>query len=137
MLTLNRTDTRIATVLKDENGVIITTMKTCGMVNEFDMMDLNMVIRQLAGDQPPLKLMDARASFDLSKKARELAEKEEELSGTKARAIVVSNSIKAGVLNFLKEFNNRDYPNQFFNDKDEAYRWLLTFKADKHKDLYF
>jgi hypothetical protein len=137
MTTPNPTETRIASVFKDENSVIVITMKDCGVVDEYDAVDLNLVIRHKCDQKPSLKLVIATANFDLSKKARKVAEKEDVLSKTKARAIVVSNNIKASVYNFMKQFDNKPYPQQFFTDKDEAYAWLLKFKESSLSNIVF
>lgn len=122
------TEIKIASVLKDQNGVIIIVMKDCGMIDEFDVMDLNLVIRHKAENKPALKLLIATGDWDMTRKAKEMAEKEDNISKTTARAIVVSNSIKASVYNFMKKFNDKNYPQQFFKRREEAYEWLLTFK---------
>jgi hypothetical protein len=121
-------DLRIAKVSMDDNDIIVVTMKDCELVDEYDVMDLNLVIRHKAAGIPRLKLVIAHADFDLTKKAKEMAEKEDRLSQTKARAIVVSNGLKASLMNFFKAFSDRGYPVQFFKDRDEAYKWLLTLR---------
>jgi hypothetical protein len=57
-----------------------------------------------------------------------MAAKEDSLSQTKARAVVVFNRLKASVFNFMKQFSEKSYPQQFFNKIDEAYQWLLSLK---------
>jgi hypothetical protein len=131
------TDIRIASILRDQNGVVVITMKDCGMIDEYDIMDLNLVIRHKAAGKPALKLVIATGDFDFSKKAKAMAEKEDNISQTRARAIVVSNSVKASVLNFLKQFNDRSYPQQFFSGRDQAYGWLLSFSEHKHNEILF
>ena len=121
----DHTETRIATVAMDENGIIVITMKDCGIIDEYDVMDLNLVIRHLSGQQPVRKLLVSTAEFELTNKAKEMAEKEDAMSSTVARAVVVSNNIKASVLNFIKKFSEKSYPQQFFNNREEAYNWLL------------
>ena len=69
----NPTETRIASVYIDEKEIIIITMKDCGLVDEFDVMDLNLVIRHKAGNEARLKLFVSLASYDLTKKAKEMA----------------------------------------------------------------
>lgn len=128
MINSNPTETRIASVYKDENEIIIITMKDCGLIDEFDIMDLNLVIRHKSENKPALKLLVSISNIDLSKKAKLMAKKEENLSITKARAIVVSNFIKSSLLNFLKQFSKKGYPQQFFKNKEEAYAWLMSLK---------
>lgn len=122
------TETRIATVFMDEAGILVITMKDCGAVDEFDVVDLNLVIRHKAEQKAVLKLVIALADFDLTKKAKVMATKEDNLSVTKARAIVVSNRIKASVFNFFRQFSKKEYPQQFFKNKEDAYEWLLSLK---------
>lgn len=128
MIDSNPIETRIASVYKDDNEVIIITMKDCGEVDEMDVLDLNLVIRQKANQQKALKLLILLSDFDLTKKAKEMAAKEDNLSQTKARAVVVSNRLKASVFNFMKQFSEKSYPQQFFKNQDEAYQWLLSLK---------
>jgi hypothetical protein len=131
----NRTETRIASVYRDENGVIVIDMKDCGLIDEYDITDLNLVIRQTAQGKKSLKLVLATGDWDMTKKAKEMAEKEDNISMTRARAIVVSNNLKASLFNFLKTFSDKKYPQQFFNNREEAYGWLLTFREKNIDDL--
>lgn len=128
-------DTRVAKVYKDANEIVVILMKNAGLVNEEDIIELNLVIRNHAEKKAIYKLLDARANFDFDKKAKSLTEKEERISKTKARAIIVSSSMKASLQNFLKEFSHNKYPQQFFTDYNEAYHWLLNLK--KHNSLDF
>jgi hypothetical protein len=128
-------DTRVARVYKDANDIVVIIMKNAGVIDEADMTYLNLVIRQLAGNKAVYKLLDARATFDMDKKAKMLTEKEELISKTKARAIIEANSIKASLHNFLKQFSHDMYPQQFFTEYDEAYHWLIDLK--KHNALEF
>jgi hypothetical protein len=123
-------ETRIAEVKRDRNGILIVTMKDCGEVDEFDVMDLNLAIRHIAQHKMAYKLIIATAGFDLTRKAKEMSRKEDNISKTIARAIVVSNRIKASLFNFIKQFDNKTYPQQFFTSKAQAYDWLLKLKAE-------
>lgn len=128
-LNSNPVQTRTANVFRDEAGIIIVTLKDCGLVDEYDIMDLNLVIRHLAGHKKSLKLVITAADFDLTKKAKLMAEKEDNISQTMARAVVVSNKLKASVFNFMRQFSTeRPYPQQFFNNTSEAYNWLINQK---------
>ena len=120
------TETRVASVYKDDNDIVVILMKHAGLIDEEDILDLNLVIRKHAEKKAIYKLLDARANFDFDKKAKALTEKEEHISKTKARAILVSNSMKASLQNFLKEFSHNKYPQKFFTDYDEAYEWLMS-----------
>jgi hypothetical protein len=121
-------DTRIANVKIDANNIIIITVIEAAAIDEFDILDLNLVIRNLGKHLPVLKLVDARVSWTISLTAKARALQEDHLNKTIARAIIVSNSIKKGIFTFLKQFENKHYPQKYFTDYDEAYQWLLNFK---------
>lgn len=128
MANTNPTELEFATVFKDKNGIIIITMKDYKKLDQYDVININLAIRHKTGLTPALKLLDARANWSMDKKAKERAKLESSASVTKARAIVVSNSIKAALFKFLQSFNKQDYPQQIFSDYDEAYEWLIQFK---------
>ena len=128
MATSNPTELEFATIFKDKNGSIIITMKDCGTLDQFDIININLAIRHKTGGEPALKLLDARAIWKMNKKAKERAQIENSSSVTKARAIIVSNSIKATLFKFIKSFSKYDYPQQIFSDYDLAYKWLLSLK---------
>lgn len=126
MANSNPTETRIATIFKDENGIIIITMKNCGKVDEYDVIDVNLVLRRKTNKNPSLKLLDTRAIWSMDKKAKERAMQEDIINPTKARAIVVSSVLKSAMFTFLRRFSKKGYPQQFFTDKQEAYSWLKS-----------
>lgn len=127
MANSNPTETRISTIFKDENGIIIITMKNCGKVDEYDVIDVNLVIRRKTNKKPTLKLLDTRAIWSMDKKAKERALQEDIINPTKARAIVVSSVLKSAMFTFLRKFSKKGYPQKFFIDKQEAYSWLKEF----------
>lgn len=126
--TINTVNTRVANITKDEKGIIIITMIDAVDVDHEDVLDVNLVMRHLSNDEPALKLFDSRANWKISATAEKEAMKQDSVSKTKARAIVVSNSLKANVLSFIKQFEKRGYPQQYFSNYEEAYQWLLSFK---------
>lgn len=128
MATSNPTELEFASVYKDENGIIIITMKDYKKLDEYDIININLAIRHKAAGERALKLLDARANWSMDKKAKERAKLEHSVSVTKARAIVVSNAIKAAFLKFLQSFGKHDYPQEIFTDYNEAYQWLLNQK---------
>lgn len=131
MQSIDPVETRIATVLKDKNGILIITMKDCGIVDEFDVIDINLVLRHLSEKNPSFKLLDARADWRMDNKAKERAKMEDTTSVTKARAIVVSGLVKATLLKFLQSFSKKEYPQKTFTNWDEAYSWLLKIKSEE------
>jgi hypothetical protein len=128
MATSNPTELEFATIFKDKNDIIIITMKDCGRLDQFDVININLAIRHKSEGIPALKLLDARANWSMNKKAKERAKLENSATITKARAIVVSNFIKASFIKFFQSFSEYDYPQEIFTNFEEAYKWLLTFK---------
>jgi hypothetical protein len=64
----------------------------------------------------------------MSKEAKLMAAKEDKLSKSIARAVVVSNSVKSSLANFLHQFKDKPFPHQFFHDRETAEKWLLSLK---------
>lgn len=128
MANTNPTELEFATVSKDKNGIIIITMKDYRKLDQYDVININLAIRHKTDDKPTLKLLDARANWSMDKKAKERAKLENSASVTKARAILVSNIIKASLFKFLQGFNKLEYPQEIFTDWDKAYKWLLSMK---------
>ncbi|MBK7817987.1 MAG: hypothetical protein IPJ60_10920 [Sphingobacteriaceae bacterium] len=124
----NITETRTASIHIDKNDIVIITMKNCGKVDEYDVVDFNLVLRHLTGGKPVLKLFDGRANWSMDRKAKERAKLENSAHHTLARAVVVSNFIKAALFKYLHELGKKGFPQEFFTDKDEAYKWLLSLK---------
>jgi hypothetical protein len=120
--------TRIAEVSIDNDEIILIEMFNAADIDEYDILDLNLIIRHLSNNKPALKLVDSRNSWSISIKAKKVAEKTTSLNKTMARAIVVSNKLKSGVLSFIKKFESKKYPQKYFTDINEARNWLLTFK---------
>lgn len=124
------TETRTATILKDENGIILIKMKNCGRIDEYDVVDYNLVLRHITQGKPALKLVDTRANWSMDRKAKERSKLENGAEHTLARAVVVSNFMKATLFRFLRELGKKGVPQEFFTSKEEAYKWLLNFKKD-------
>jgi hypothetical protein len=123
--------TRIAEVSIDNDGIILIRMLDSIDVDEYDVLDLNLIIRHLSKNKPALKLVDSRNNWTISPKAKQLAAKESTLNKTKARAVVVSNVLTSGVLSFLKKFESKKYPQKYFTDINVAREWLLKLNTTK------
>ncbi len=122
----NPAELEFATVFRDIKGIIIITITDSKRLDQFDMLNLNLAISQKTGGKPSLKLIDARIRWKLDKKARERAELQNSLSVTKARAVVVSNPVKASLFKLKRYFFKLDFPEQFFSSYEEAYSWLVS-----------
>jgi hypothetical protein len=127
----NPSDLGFASVFKDENGILIITIKDHQKLDEIDVININLSIRFKAEGKPSLRLLDARAKWSMNKKARERAKLEHKATPTIARAIVVSSAVTAALMGFLKSFGKHNYPQRIFSDYEEAYAWLKSFTEDK------
>lgn len=125
MLNANLDKLEFADVMRDKNNIIIITMKDHQQLDEIDVININLLVRYYANGEVLCKLLDARANWSMSSKAKKQAKLEQKNSLTRARAIVVSYSAKASLLNFLQYFSKFDYPQKIFSDYQEAYDWLL------------
>lgn len=121
-------ETRVAKIECDKKGIIIITMLDAVDVDHEDVLDMNLVIRHLSNNEPALKLFDSRATWKISPQAEKEAMKQDGITTTLARAIVVSNALKANLLSFMKQFDKKGYPQEYFSNYDDAYKWLLAFK---------
>ena len=128
MNTSRKISTRIAEISIDDDEIIFIVLIAGVEVDEYDILDLNLIVRHLSIDKPTLKLVDSRNSWTISSKAKKVAIRETVINKTKARAIVVSNKLKSGVFSFIKKFESKKYPQKYFTDTNEARKWLLSFK---------
>ena len=121
-------ETRVAKVWLDEQDIVTIEFIETNNVDEFDIQNLNLVVRDISNNKPVLKLVDSRCSWKISTKGRAKALEEDLLNKTIARAIVISSTIKSTLFSFIKKFENTNYPQQYFTTTQEARQWLLTFK---------
>ena len=121
-------ETRIAKVWLDNQNILTIELIETNNVDEFDIQNLNLVVRDISNDKPVLKLVDSRCSWKISSKGRAKALEEDLLNKTIARAVVVSSTIKSTLFSFIKKFENTNYPQQYFTTIHEARQWLSTLK---------
>ena len=121
-------ETRVAKVWLDEQDIVTIQFIETNNVDEFDIQNLNLVVRNLSNDKPVLKLVDSRYPWKISTRGKANAIEEDTLNKTIARAIVISSTIKSTLFSFIKKFENTNYPQQYFTTAQEARQWLLTFK---------
>lgn len=121
-------ETRVAKVWLDEQDIVTIQFIETNNVDEFDIQNLNLVVRNLSNDKPVLKLVDSRYPWKISTRGKAKAIEEDTLNKTIARAIVISSTIKSTLFSFIKKFENTNYPQQYFTTTQEARQWLLTFK---------
>lgn len=121
--------TRVADISLEDDGIILINIKESADVDEFDVLDLKLITKHLSKNKPALKLVDSRNSWTISSSAKKKAMKEFSDSNTLARAIVVSNHLKLGILSFMKKFESKKFPQKYFTDLNEARKWLLMIRS--------
>jgi hypothetical protein len=126
---LKKLKTNTATFYKDENDIIHVVLHEGVSLDYYDALDHYLVIKNLSGNAPVLKLIDGRCGWSIQSKARKFLAGKEVKEKTIARAIVQGSSIKKVLVNFFTELNKPEVPTRMFTDYDEAYAWLLEMKA--------
>lgn len=127
-LMVNRTKTRTATFYVDENGILHMQMHEGVRVDYEDALDNFLVMRNLAGNKPVLKLIDARNNFSIEARAREFVNSKDVKQNTIARAVVKGSLFSKVLAGFFSKLNAPEVPVKVFSDYDEAYKWLLHIK---------
>lgn len=125
---VKRIETNTASIYKDKNGVIHVVLNAGAKMDYYDALDHYLVIKNLSGTEPVLKLIDSRAGWSIQPKARRFLSGKEVKEKTIARAVVQNSSIKSVLLNFFNELNKPEVPTKVFTDYDKAYEWLLSMK---------
>jgi len=123
-----KTQTNTASIYKDKNGVIHVVLFEGAKMDYYDALDHYLVIKNLSGNEPVLKLIDSRADWSIQAKARRFLAGKEVKEKTIARAVVQYSTIKSVLLNFFNEMNKPEVPTKIFTDYDEAYAWLMKMK---------
>ncbi len=97
----------------------------------YDALDHYLVIKNLSGSEPVLKLIDSRANWSIQPKARRFLAGKEVKEKTIARAVIQNSSLKTVLINFFNEMNKPEVPTRVFTDYDKAYEWLMEMKKGK------
>lgn len=120
-----KTETTTATIYKDHNGVVHVVIRAGARMDYYDALDHYLVIKNLSGNAPVLKLIDSRKGWSIHAKARKFLAGKEVKEKTIARAILMSSTIKTALINFFTELHKPEVPTKVFTDYEEAYNWLL------------
>jgi hypothetical protein len=82
---------------------------------------------KLSGGKSMLKLVDARAFFTMTKKARDFAASRETNEHNIARAVIVHSLANRLLVNFFIRFHKPKSPLRMFSSEAEALKWLRKF----------
>lgn len=118
--------TRTAEVSLDPKGFLRFRILSGSIIDEEDALDNLLVIKTISGNQKMLKLIDLRSSWKMTKKAREVSEKNVSPKNTIARAYIIDSFLTKLLMKFFKSLGGSDCPQEFFTDEDKAIQWLLN-----------
>lgn len=132
MFQFQRTETRTASIFRDENNVVHVVVCKGITMDYYDALDHYLVVKNLSGGRPVLKLIDTRAGWGMQRKARKFLARKDRNTGTLARAIVQNSWLKKLLLNFVYRICRPGVPTKLFTDPAEAYCWLMKIRASGH-----
>jgi hypothetical protein len=99
------------------------------LIDEYDVYDNLLVIRNLTRGKPVLKLLDGRAEdWQMTKKGKEATKKIFESESTIARAILVNSNATKNLMNLFARFSPKEIPQKYFSKEEEAIEWLRAVK---------
>jgi hypothetical protein len=125
---VKRTKTRTATIYVDENDIMHIEMHEGIKLDYEDALDNYLVMKNLSGNRPMLKLVDSRNNWRVDARAREFITSKEVLENTIARAVIKNSFISIILAGLFAKLNAPKVPTKVFTDYDEAYEWLLGMK---------
>lgn len=120
--------TRTAEVSIDSRGFLRFKIIEGSVIDEEDALDNLLVIKNITDNKKMLKLIDLRGSWKMTKKAREVSEKNVSPKNTIARAYIIDNLLTKLLFKFFKSFSSSACPQEFFTRETEAVEWLLNQK---------
>lgn len=110
-----------------EDGIMNTIFEDNILITINDVIEALHWVESL-GDKKYLNLFEGGYNTDFDVVVREYASSAEENKHTIADAIVATTSSLNMVANFYVKFNKPHMPTKVFNEKEEAIKWLLSFK---------
>jgi len=123
------TKTRTADIYLDEHNITHIVFVKKVAVDYEDAVDNYLVVKHLTKNKPCVKLIDIRADITFEAKAKKYLDNEEIQNKTKARAVLVGDSVKKVTLNFFTKFNSNSIPTKFFTDYNLAVDWLKKYNV--------
>jgi hypothetical protein len=126
---VDKTITRTANIYIDDNNVLHIVMHTNARLDYEDAVDNALVIKKLSKGKKVLKLIDARQTFSMDKKAREFVNTVD-LKQTIARAVVKGSALNSLLMTFFIALSKPETPTKIFSDYDKAYKWLLKLQKE-------
>lgn len=124
----NHFTTRTAKISLEKQGYLKIAILPDVTVDAEDALDNMLVIKNLSAGKKMLKLVDARGNWKMTREARRVSKKNFRPETTLARAYVVDSYLTKVMFAFLRSFQEKTVPEEFFNHEEEAVLWLLSFQ---------
>ena len=118
--------TRTAEIYMDENAILHIVMLEGVVVDVDDAVDNFLVAKHCSADKPVLKLVDARANFEINKPVQLFLDSKEISERTIARAFLMNSALKKVMFNFF--VHSKLVPVKFFTDYKKAIVWLRSIQ---------
>jgi len=110
-----------------EDGIMNTVFEDNILITINDVTEALEWVQSL-GDKKYLNLFEGGYNTDFDVVVREYASSAEENKYTIADAIVATTSSLNMVANFYVKFNKPHMPTKVFKERDDAIKWLFSFK---------
>lgn len=130
---MERVRTRTTEMWKDSNGIFWVRIFPVVEIDEEDIVDNLLVMRNITDGKPHLKIIDARTTWKITPSAESIFRQADTPEKTIARAVLTNSVADKLVQTVLAKLFKPGVPLRFFTNEDDATGWLLSFsKTNKH-----
>ena len=134
---MERVKTRTAEMWKDAGGIFWVRILPVVEIDEEDIVDNLLVMRNITGGTPHLKIVDARTKWKMTPAAESIFRQADTPEKTIARAVLTSSVADKLIQTVLAKLFKPSVPLRFFTNEEDAVRWLLSFsKANQHAGAF-
>lgn len=123
--------TRTAEFFLDDDDIMHIVMLPEVLVDELDVYDNNLVIRNLSQGKKTARLFDARPDgWSMTDAAKIQAKKQFNPDLAFGIAILIKSGITSSLMNFFSRFSYHQIPTRYFTEEAEAVSWLKSLKKN-------
>lgn len=134
---MERVKTRTAEMWKDASGIFWVRILPVVEIDEEDIVDNLLVMRNITGGTPHLKIVDARTKWKMTPSAESIFRQADTPEKTIARAVLTSSVADKLIQTVLAKLFKHGVPLRFFTNEADAVRWLLSFsKTNQHAGAF-
>jgi hypothetical protein len=126
-------ETRTEALTLGDDGVLRCRIKPTDLHTLADAVENVRARLSLIGEARVPTLLDARATREITREAREYYTGPETAKVTLGMAMLVGSSVGRMIGNFLIQVNRPHFPIRLFADESEALRWLSELRAGSER----